>query len=288
MPQTPSGRSSSRELPAVSVPLLRLFRFIVRGYFRRHFTAVRLRNSGALTEIPAGAPLIVYANHAGWWDPMTSVLLAHTLFPGRRHFAPMDADALARYPILQKIGIFPVDMHTARGAAQFLRTGEAVLRSGGVIWITPQGRFADPRVRPLLFKPGLASLVTRVPGVTVLPLAIEYPFWDERLPEALLELGTPLTSLSTDRDSAQDTLIQALTRTMDSLAAAVLARTPAAFDRTLLRGRLGTGGFYGLGQRAKALVLRRPYRPEHTRHADPADSSGMQHAQPQHHAARQG
>ncbi len=281
MPESSSEPKSARALPAVSVPLLRMFHFIVRGYFRRHFTAVRLRgprellqqprslaprDSGALPSGMANSlagPLIIYANHGSWWDPMVSFLLADALLPGRRHFAPMDASALAKYKVLSKLGIFPVDMHTARGAAQFLRTGEAVLRAGGVLWITPQGRFADARERPLLFKPGIASLVARVPGTTVLPLAIEYPFWDERLPEALLELGTPLIDLPRDRDAAQTELIAALTHTMDSLASAVQLRSPAAFQRTLLRGRLGTGGFYALAQRARAVVLRRPYQPAH-------------------------
>ena len=269
MPQNSSDPRPSRELPAVSAPLLGMFHFIVRRYFRRQFTAVRLRGPADLVagRTPAtgrlAGPLIVYANHAGWWDPMVSFLLADAILPGRKHFAPMDADALAKYKVLSKLGIFAVDMHTARGAAQFLRTGETVLRAGGVLWITPQGRFADPRERPLVFKPGIASLVSRVPGTTVLPLAIEYPFWDERLPEALLELGEPLTDLPADRDAAQAELIAALTRTMDSLAAAVQLRSPAAFDRTLIQGRVGTGGFYGLAQRAKSVVLRRPYQPAH-------------------------
>ena len=273
MPQNLENQRPSRELPAVNAPLLGLFHHIVRRYFRRQFTAVRLRGPAGLIRPataaraaapgPLAGPLIIYANHGSWWDPMISFLLADKLLPGRRHFAPMDASALTRYRVLSRLGIFPVDMHTARGAAQFLRTGEAVLRAGGVLWITPQGRFADPRDRPLVFKPGIASLAARVPGTTVLPLAIEYPFWDERLPEALLELGEPLTDLPLDRDAAQVELIAALTRTMDSLAAAVQLRSPTAFPRTLLQGRLGAGGIYGLAQRARALVLRRPYRPAH-------------------------
>ena len=258
----------ARDLPSISGPLLRFFRMVVRGYFRRHFTAVRMRGLQHIAHPPAG-PLIVIGSHAGWWDPMTSVLLASMVLPSRRHFAPMDAVSLSRYPILRRLGIFPVDMNTARGAAQFLRTGEAVLRSGGVLWITPQGRFADVRQRPLVFKPGVASLLARVPDATVLPLAIEYSFWNERLPETLLEWGAPLTAQSADRDQTTHALTLALTEAMDSLAAAVQSRDPARFDRVLLRGRTGTGGFYALGQRFRALLSRRRYQPEHTRHVVP-------------------
>ena len=44
----------------------------------------------------------------------------------------MDAAALERYGILKRVGVFGVEMKTARGAAQFLRTGLAILASGGV------------------------------------------------------------------------------------------------------------------------------------------------------------
>ena len=184
---------------------------------------------------------------------MVSVLLAETLLPGRKHYAPMDAAALKRYPILGKIGIFPVEMATARGAAQFLRTSQAILASGGVVWITPQGRFVDSRERPLGFKLGLGALAVRSPGALMVPLAIEYTFWDERLPEALLRFGEPVRvgeGMSTD--AATELLEGALVETMDELKPAAMARDAGAF-RVLLRGGRGTGGVYGLGRRMRGL-----------------------------------
>ena len=40
-------------------------------------------------------------------------------------------------------------------------------------------------------------------------------------------------------------------------------RDPRPFV-TLLGGTVGTGGFYALGKRLKALFIRHPYIPEHT------------------------
>ncbi len=251
--------------PTISKPVLAFFRRIVRGYFRRHFHAVWVAGEERFASLssPASGPLIVYANHSSWWDPMVSVLLAERM-PARSHFAPMDASALERYGILKHIGIFPVDTATARGAVQFLRTGERILHQGGVLWITPQGRFADARERPLLFKPGLASLAARAAPCTVLPLAIEYPFWDERLPECLLSFGLPVqVSADQSAEAIQTRLTAALESTMDTLKEMALRRRPAGF-KTLARGTQGSGGFYALGQRLKALVLHRPYRAEHT------------------------
>ncbi|WP_217897042.1 lysophospholipid acyltransferase family protein [Granulicella rosea] len=248
-------------MPAISRPILAFFRSTARRYFRRQFHAVRARNLERFTH--PGRPLIVYANHGSWWDPMVSVLLAAERMSERRHYAPMDADALKRYVILRSIGIFPVEMHTARGAAQFLRTGKAILESGGVLWVTPQGRFADPRQRPLDFKPGLAALAAKVEGgCTLLPLAIEYPFWDERLPETLLHFGEPVHVAPGEQD-IQLKLESALLVAMDELKTVAIARDPRAFT-TLRQGSAGAGGFYALGKRLAALLGRRPYIAEHT------------------------
>jgi 1-acyl-sn-glycerol-3-phosphate acyltransferase len=257
--------SQARELPHISTAVLRFFGFIVRSYFRRHFRTVLLQHGERLAQAPT--PLVVYANHSSWWDPMVSILLAQKLLPGRRHYAPMDADALRKYPILRKIGIFPVEMSSARGAAQFLRTSQAILASGGVVWITPQGRFADPR-EPLQFKPGLGALSTRVPGLTLLPLAIEYTFWDERLPETLLRFGVP-AKIAAEADTAVATLLLegALSETMRGLRIDAMARDPRVFG-VVLTGRRGTGGLYALGRRFRAVFTREPIVLDHTQRED--------------------
>ena len=258
--------ASAREVPPISAVTLRFFRRIVRGYFRRHFRAVMAQQTERLAQ--ASGPLVVYANHSSWWDPMVSVLLASALLPDRRHYAPMDAAALERYPILRKIGIFPVEMATARGAAQFLRTSQTILESGGVVWVTPQGRFADAR-EPLAFKPGLGALAVRVPGLTLLPLAIEYTFWDERLPETLLRCGEPVKfATGTSADAATQELERALTATMQELKAAAMARDVRAFE-VLLSGGRGKGGFYALGRRLRGIFTGKRGRVDHTERGKP-------------------
>jgi 1-acyl-sn-glycerol-3-phosphate acyltransferase len=259
---------SAREIPAVSAVTLRFFQRIVRAYFGRHFRSVMVQHAERLAEVQG--PLIMYANHSSWWDPMVSILLAQMLLPERRHYAPMDAAALKRYPILGKLGIFPVEMASARGAAQFLRTSEAILASGGVVWITPQGRFVDPREASLGFKPGLGVLATRVPEVMLLPLAIEYTFWDERLPETLLRFGEPVrVSAEMSTEAATQQLECALAETMQELRMAAMARDASAFQ-VLLRGGRGTGGLYGLGRRMRAMVTRKPFIVDHTERTGPS------------------
>ena len=256
------GFSKVMDAPHISRLTLWYFRRVARRYFRRHFSAVRLSRESNLTNF-GDERLIIYANHSSWWDPMLLVLLAAKLMPQRRHYAPMDAAALERYGIFKHIGVFGVEMKSARGAAQFLRTGRAIVEHGGVLWVTPQGRFADTRERPLGFKPGLAALAAKLEGgCTVLPLAVEYVFWNERLPETLLHLGEPVHVNGQSPDEVERQLEAALLKAMEVLKPMAMAREPAAFS-LLQHGTVGTGGFYELGQRVRALLRGERFDPAH-------------------------
>ncbi|MDQ2801746.1 MAG: lysophospholipid acyltransferase family protein, partial [Pseudomonadota bacterium] len=168
-----------------------LFGWYLRWYFWRHFRALRLSRSG-LPDIPIGRPLIVFSNHPSWWDPALYILLQTTLLPGRHGFGPMDAAALGKYGLLARMGVFGIEMGTPRGAARFLRTSLGLLGDPRtVLWITAEGAFTDPRTRPVRLRPGIAHLARHVPGAVLLPLAIEYSFWNESRPEALVRFGPP-------------------------------------------------------------------------------------------------
>jgi len=263
------------DVPHISRFVLWFFRGIVRGYFRRHFSGVRLSRASNLASFD-DERLIVYANHSSWWDPMVLVLLAAKLMPKRDHFAPMKAAALERYGIFKRIGVFGVETNSTRGAAQFLRTGSKIVESGGVLWVTPQGRFADTRERPLGFKPGLAALAAKMDsGCTVLPLAIEYVFWDERLPETLLHFGDPVLVNGQNTDEVQQLLETSLLKTMEALKSEAMARSPAAFS-LVQNGTAGTGGFYEIGQRVLATIRRRRFQPEHTAVVAPPPIHGQE------------
>ena len=241
--------SFDHELPVISDITMRFLARIVRSQFRRNFCSVMAQNAACLRR--AKGPLIVYANHSSWWDPMLLVLLARKLLPEQRHYAPIEASALRRYPALRRLGLFPVDLSTTHGAAQFLRTAERVLDQGAVLWTTPQGRFADTREFPLAFRPGLAGLAARCPEVPLLPVAIEYTFWDGRLPETLVRFGDGLhgdAALSSERLTHQ--LECALTATMLELQKASCARDASAFE-VVLAGWRPSQSFYNLRHRQR-------------------------------------
>jgi hypothetical protein len=124
----------------------------------------------------------------------------------------------------------------------------------------------------------MAALAERVATATgfctLLPLAIEYPFWDERLPETLLYFAEPLLIRARESsESIQQRAIAALELALDENSHRALTRDAAAYQ-LLASGTLGSGGFYHLGKRIRSIVTRRPYVPEHTPAHTPAKLSG--------------
>ncbi|HSK38537.1 MAG TPA: lysophospholipid acyltransferase family protein [Arenibaculum sp.] len=243
--------------------LVSLFGRYMCRYARRRFHAVRL--SGSLPDLPEARPAIVYSNHPGWWDPAMFMVLATSCFPERRGYGPMAADALARYRFMERIGIFGIGPGTA-GARRFLTVCRGLLEDPRtMLWITAEGEFRDPRVRPVRLRPGLAHLAAGSPSAMIVPLAIEYPFWTERTPEALLRFGDPVGPVdggARSVDAWSGRLAARLEATMDALAADAVARDPQRL-RTLIEGAAGVGGVYDLWRRAAAGITGRPWRAEH-------------------------
>jgi 1-acyl-sn-glycerol-3-phosphate acyltransferase len=244
---------------------MRLFRWYARRYVRKHFHAVRLSKSGQAFPPASDEPLLVVLNHPAWWDPMICTVLSY-LMAERDHFAAIDAEAVKRYAFFKRIGFIPVDTHSLRGAAEFVRTGATILsRPGRVYWVTAQGRFADARERPLAINSGVGHLASRLTSGAVLPVALEYAFWTERTPEALVRVGEPLRVADHPGLSGKDwtALIEdAMTRNLDALNAEAMSRDPAKFT-AILAGKTGVGGPYDWWRRFKAMIRGEKFDPSH-------------------------
>ena len=244
--------------------LFGVFAAYLRHTFRRDFHALRLARDGAPVQPPFGQPIVVYSNHPSWWDPAMFIVLADTLFRGRPGFGPMEEEAFARYGVFRRLGVFGIASVEARGARRFLHISRRVLGvPGGMMWITAEGRFTDPRHRPLRLRPGIAHLARLRPDTLFLPLALEYGFWDERRPEAFLRFGAPV-ALGAGLSIADITkrLAAGLEATMGRLAELVGERDPQAFT-TLLRGRSGTDMFYDNWRRVRAGLRGERFRAAH-------------------------
>jgi 1-acyl-sn-glycerol-3-phosphate acyltransferase len=264
-----SGRIKrpSKTLPRISPLLLRWFTWYSRRYLRHHFHSLRVSQTG-LPPASDELPLVVYANHASWWDALVFLVTKDQFFSDRAAFAPIDAAMLERYKFFRKLGFFGVQQNAQGGAIQFLRVAEALLESPQTLLaITPQSRFVDVRERPLRFAPGLGHLATRTQQAAFVPFAVEYVFWEERLPEILIRFGEPLEIRSASRTNSNADywtarFEQQLTKTQEDLALGAQRRDPAGFQ-ILLSGGAGQGGVYDWWRFWKAGVRGETFRKEH-------------------------
>lgn len=259
------GETMEASLPAVTPWLLRGFLRYVRWYMRRNINAVRISRSGAYRD-PGGLPMVVYCNHSTWWDPLIGFLLASRLAPERTVYAPIDDISLRKYPVLGRLGLFGIAKDSARGAREFLRVAQAILaRPMALMLVTPQGRFADVRERPVQLKPGLAHLAVRLEQACFQPVALEMTFWEERTPEVLVHFGEPLRKDQADECDASEwnrRLETNLATAMDRLAEESMAFDPAAFD-ILATGRAGVGGFYDRFRALRAWAKGKAFDAKH-------------------------
>jgi len=215
--------------------------------------------------IDEGTPMIAFANHASWWDPIAGMLLQQAYFSNRTFYAPIDGDALENYRIMAKLGFYGVRMQSFDGAMHFLSVTKAILESGKVtIWITPEGHFSDVRDHSQPFMPGLSHLASRIPGVIFVPVAFEYGFWNESRPQIFARFGTPISSTESRSKAAWNELLSdRLRQTQNELAQSVIARAPSAFEY-LIASRPVRLGWYDYGRSWAARLQGKPFDPRHT------------------------
>ncbi len=273
MPNNHPTNDPDDSLPRIDRWLMDGFeRHFLPRYLRKHFHAFAT-NSSSLEVLRAEqstrTALVVYANHPSWWDPMTAIYLRYRLFTEFRMYAPIDAKALAKYRIFQRMGFFGIELQTRRGAAQFLKRSQRIVRtSGASLWLTPEGKFCDPRNLDQPLMPGLSHLAHSIDHendadperslcVWFVPVAIEYAFWEERLPECLAWTGQPTQVAwgqgAHDKQAWDQLLTTRLRDAQRRLATASIAHDAEQFE-LLLSGKSGSWGLYDIARRMRALV----------------------------------
>lgn len=246
------------------------FHRFLETYLKRHFHAIAVETDSIPSDefVPGdpSTPIIVYCNHPSWWDPLLAHFINAQCFAPRQIYAPIDASALEQYKVFGKLGFFGVDLNSSRGAASFLRTtAELFKRESSALWLTPEGRFADARDHEAELMPGLAHLCSRADSAVVVPLSLEYVFWEERLPECLFRFGEVVNVsdfASRTKPEWSDDLNERLRANQAALAELSIARSSEPFTN-LLRGQQGARGLYDWSRRIKAFMTGAQFRAAH-------------------------
>ena len=113
--------------------------------------------------------------------------------------------------------------------------------------------------------PGLSHLCWRSAHAIALPLALEYVFWDERLPVCLVSLGKPLRGIDHPEWSKPDWarhLAGGLRDAQSRLSDLSIRRSSEPFEN-LLSGGGGGGLIYDSCRRIKALLTGKSFQANH-------------------------
>lgn len=165
-----------------------------RRLLRRAFTRVWV---GGAPWPEGGGPVIAFANHSAWWDPVLAFFLSHDVFR-RDGYGLMEGAQLLRYPFFRRIGCFgATGEHPAEDARGLALYAARLLRHPGprgeprTLWIFPQGVLLPARA-PIAFRSGLARFSRAVPDAVLLPVAVRYELRGTQRPECFVRVGTPI------------------------------------------------------------------------------------------------
>jgi hypothetical protein len=128
-------------------------------------------------------PVLVVANHVCAWDAEVAMLATDEL--GRDFSLAAAPVVLERWPILRRVGFFPVERGANLKAAQLLRAVGRNLdhSSRKTVWIFPHGCHIRTG---LLVEPerGALAVARAAPRAKVVPVALHYELFEGRRPTA--------------------------------------------------------------------------------------------------------
>ncbi len=177
--------------PERSAWFLGLARPYVRRRLGRGLDGFYAEGVEAAREVARRQPVILAANHVGWWDSFLVVALDEAL--GTQGYALMDAESVRRLPFFARLGALPLDRGGAASSRAGLRAAAAKLSGPGrALWIFPQGHHRPAHLRPLGFLGGVSLLARMAPEAAVIPIAIQYAWGEQPMPAAWAHLGAPL------------------------------------------------------------------------------------------------
>jgi 1-acyl-sn-glycerol-3-phosphate acyltransferase len=243
----------------------RWFQSYTRRYLARSFHRVHVHCEEPRLTWEEPLPLLVCMNHSSWWDLLLGYYVGRRLL-GWDVYAPMDAAQLRRYRFLRHVGVFGVERGTRDGARRFLRETSELLRGRRrALWLTPQGALLSNDTRPIRFGSGVGRLARSLGEGYLMTVAVQYEFWEEKLPEAFVSLG-PLRRFCPATARRPRALVrnleQEMTARMDALDTRRRARDAALFT-TVLQSPVQVSPLYDTVRRLAARMRGEPFSTRH-------------------------
>lgn len=166
-----------------------LFAIYNRNLLKRRFNSLQILNSSVFDSFDCSVPLIIYANHSGWFDGIVAYQISR--YFKLNFYVMMEEKQLKDLPLFRKLGAFSVVREKPREAIESINYSAKILRENAdrVLWIFPQGEILPNDARPLNFFNGISKIVDKLDECNTLAVAIRYEFLGNFKPEIFVSLG---------------------------------------------------------------------------------------------------
>lgn len=144
-------------------------------------------------EINTGLPVLMVINHPGWLDIELSLFLVEELL-GLDYYMMANMNILEKRPFMRKHGVFGVDEKDPFAIGRAMKYTASLLHEhpDRCVVVFPQGDMIRSIERPIEIKQGTAQIARLIKNVTILPVALHYDHFRNKLPEAFVRIGEPI------------------------------------------------------------------------------------------------
>lgn len=172
-----------------SIWFKRVFAIYNRNLIKRRFASLNVSNPAILQKLNREFPLIIYANHSGWWDGLVAFQISH--IAELDSFVMMEEKHLKRFFPFRRLGAFSIVREKPREALKSIEYSADLLKENPnrTLWIFPQGEILPNDLRPLVFYNGFSRIIAKTGKCFVLALAVRYDFTDKYKPEIFVKIG---------------------------------------------------------------------------------------------------
>lgn len=169
----------------------KIFLAYTKNLFWRRFKKLKITGLENLHERDQNLPLILYANHSSWWDPLVAFVINQEA--GLDAFGMMEEKNLQKLKFFRRIGAFSVVRENPREAVKGIRYIVQLLKEkpNRAVWIFPQGEIQPSQIRPLKFYNGAAKIIQQTGKCFAAPVAMRYEFREDFKPVAFAQVGEP-------------------------------------------------------------------------------------------------
>ncbi len=213
----------------------KLFAIYNRNLFNRRFHSLHVSGLDNLRNKNVEVPLIIYANHSGWWDGLVVFEICRQAKAD--FFVMMEEKQLKNLFLFRKLGAFSVVRENPRKAVESINYAVELLQNPQTtLLIFPQGEILPNDARPLKFYNGLSRIIGKSGKVLCLPLAIRYEFLGEFKPQIFVKIGTPELVETEKKFKSKDLTgrnADILTNLLDELKADIVGENFSQYERLI-------------------------------------------------------